>query len=119
MPTKYSLVIADTSCFILLAKIDQLDVLRRLFSEVYTTPEIANEFGQQLPDWILVDTSTDHKYQQLLAQEVDLGEASAIALSLEKKDALLILDDRRARKLAKKTEVSFYRYVGYNRSGGP
>ncbi len=64
-----------------------------------------------MPDWILVDASADRKYQQLLAQEVDLGEASAIALSI-KKDALLILDDRRARRLAERLKCSFTGTLG-------
>ena len=112
MPTKYSLVIADTSCFILLDKIDKLDVLQHLFSVVYTTPEVANEFGKQLPEWITIEASADHKYQQLLAQQVDLGEASAIALSFGKENALLILDDRRARRLAQKLKCSFTGTLG-------
>ncbi len=112
MLTKYKVVIADTSCFILLDKIAELSILQKLFGEVYTTPEVMKEFGKPLPDWIHVEASIDRKYQYLLAQEVDLGEASAIALSLEKNDTLLILDDRRARRLAEKLDRPFTGTLG-------
>ena len=43
---------------------------------------------------------TNKEYQSLLQLEVDNGEASAIALSVETRNSLLILDDNKARKLA-------------------
>lgn len=102
MPTTFEIVIADTSCFILLHKIQELNILRELFKRVYTTSEVVREFNQPLPDWVIISRATDQKYQNLLMREVDLGEASAIALSFEIEDALLILDDRQARLLAER-----------------
>jgi len=109
MPLSYKIVIADTSCFILLDKIDELELLKRLFDEIATTKEVVQEFGKELPDWIKVESVNDKKYQMALELEVDEGEASAIALSTEKVDALLILDDLQARKLAEKLGL---RYTG-------
>jgi predicted nucleic acid-binding protein len=48
MKLNYSVVIADTSCLILLDKIDELDILNALFEEVYITEAIAKEFGNKL-----------------------------------------------------------------------
>ena len=45
----HSIVIADTSCFILLTKINETNLLRELYSSVYTTPEIASEFKSVKP----------------------------------------------------------------------
>lgn len=112
MPTLYKLVIADASCFILLDKINRLNLLKQLFSEVVTTQKIAQEFGKELPNWILIESVTDRKYQAALELEVDQGEASAIALSTEKTNALLILDDLPARNLAKKLGLSFAGTLG-------
>jgi len=39
------IVIADTSCFIVLSKINELDLLSAVYGDVITTPEIAKEFG--------------------------------------------------------------------------
>ena len=53
---KYSVVIADTSCFILLDKINQLSLLQKVFGGVTTTHTIAAEFGKPLPDWITTES---------------------------------------------------------------
>ena len=61
MPLSYKIVIADTSCFILLDKIDELELLKRLFDEIATTKEVVQEFGKELPDWIKVESVKDKK----------------------------------------------------------
>ncbi len=48
------IVISDTSCLIFLSKIGCLDILQTLFGEVLITEEIVNEFGESLPEWIIV-----------------------------------------------------------------
>ena len=42
-------IIADTSCLILLEKIEELTLLYQLYGQVCITEEIANEFGRNLP----------------------------------------------------------------------
>jgi predicted nucleic acid-binding protein len=54
MLLSYSVVIADASCFILLDKIDSLNLLQKLFKTVATSIEIANEFGKPLPEWVQI-----------------------------------------------------------------
>jgi len=95
-------VIADTSCLIALSKIEGIELLKELYQEVYITEEIAFEFGETLPEWIRIENVKNKKYQQLLDLYLDLGEASAIALALEKVEVLLILDDLKGRKEAEK-----------------
>ena len=46
------IIISDTSCLILLGKIDEIDLLHRLCEKVYITPTIKEEYGEDLPDWI-------------------------------------------------------------------
>jgi len=93
-------IITDTSTLILLHSIDELNLLMRVYGDLITTPEVAEEFGEKMPDWIKVQEVSDKKYQDFLETQVDLGEASAIALATEYEDVLLILDDLKARKLA-------------------
>ncbi len=95
-------VISDASCLILLHKINALELLHKVYGTVITTPEIAKEFMLELPNWLLIEKVIDIKYQKLLETQIDLGEASAIALATEKGDCLLLLDDLKARKLASK-----------------
>jgi predicted nucleic acid-binding protein len=108
----YSIVIADTSCFILLDKIDELSLLKAVFTEVTTTNEIAREFGKPLPDWIKIKSPVNTTYHEILSIEVDSGEATAIALALENKNSLIILDDYRARKLAEKLGLHYTGTLG-------
>jgi len=95
-------VISDTSTLILFQKIDQLDLLKKVYTELITTPEIACEYADTLPDWVIIQSVTDKKYQAFLETQVDVGEASALALASEFEDVLLLLDDLKARKLALK-----------------
>jgi predicted nucleic acid-binding protein len=97
-------IIADTSCLVLLEKIDKLNILQKLYGKIIITPAVADEFGSKLPNWIEVRKPEDQKYQRLLETNVDRGEASAIALAVEI-SGLLILDDRKARTLAQEVKL--------------
>ncbi|HVI49255.1 MAG TPA: DUF3368 domain-containing protein [Chitinophaga sp.] len=112
MPQKYNVVIADTSCFILLDKIDSFDLLRQLFNNVTTTSTIAEEFGKGIPEWVTIKPIADLHYQAILELEVDKGEASAISLAIENDPALLILDDLKARKVADKLNLNYTGTLG-------
>jgi uncharacterized protein len=54
-----SCVIADTSCLIALDRIQALDLLAKLFSEIITTQEEKAEFGRPLPFWITIQSVKD------------------------------------------------------------
>jgi predicted nucleic acid-binding protein len=105
-------VISDTSTLILFHKINHFEILEKVYGELFTTPEIADEFGDDLPDWIIIKGASDKKYQEILETQVDKGEASAIALAKELDDVLLILDDLKARKLAGKLNLKFTGTLG-------
>ncbi len=94
------IVISDTSTLILFQKIDELSLLQKVYGDLITTPEIAGEYGEELPYWIKIQSVSDKKYQDFLETQVDYGEASAIALASKYEDVLLLLDDLKARKLA-------------------
>jgi predicted nucleic acid-binding protein len=97
-----NIVISDTSCLILFHKIDHLEILLKVYQNIVTTPQIASEFGHALPSSIKVISVKDQKYLDFLSTQVDLGEASAIALAKELDSSLIILDELKGRKLAKK-----------------
>lgn len=101
----HRIVISDTSTLIIFHKINELNILKQVYGELITTPEIAEEFGEKLPNWIAVQSVTDEKYQRFLETQVDRGEASAIALATEFEDVTLLLDDLKARKLALKLKL--------------
>jgi len=98
-------IISDASCFIILSKIGEMDLLQKVYGEVITTPEVVDEFGEFLPEWVVIKSPTNADKQKILEIEVDRGEASAISLALEIKDCTIILDDIKARRLAKKLGI--------------
>jgi predicted nucleic acid-binding protein len=105
-------VIADTSCFIVLEKINELSLLNKIYREVITTPEIATEFNKPLPDWISIIETKNKLVQRELESKIDVGEASAIALGLEIPNCSIILDDLKARKIAASLKLDFTGTLG-------
>ncbi|KPK83080.1 MAG: hypothetical protein AMS27_13375 [Bacteroides sp. SM23_62_1] len=105
-------VIADTSVLIIFDKIERFEILKEVYQKIYTTPEIVEEFNKPVPDWIIVESVKDKRYQTFIQTQVDIGEASAIALAVEKDDSLLIIDDLKARKLAKRLGIKFTGTLG-------
>ena len=112
MQTEYEIVIADTSCFILLDKIRELELLKTLFGYVVTTTTIAEEFGSALPEWVQIRTVKDLHFQSLLELDIDPGEASAIALTMESEPSLLVIDDGKGRKAAQRLNLNITGSLG-------
>jgi predicted nucleic acid-binding protein len=46
----HRIIIADISCLILLSNINELDLLQKMYGNVFITEIIAEEFGEQLPE---------------------------------------------------------------------
>jgi predicted nucleic acid-binding protein len=102
MPPNFfnKIIISDTSCLIALTKIGNQDILHQVCQTALITPEIAMEYGEELPAWIMVTPVRDSEKTKLIQKNLDPGESSAIALALETKEPLLILDDAQARSFA-------------------
>jgi predicted nucleic acid-binding protein len=77
-----------------------MDLLHKLYPVVVVTDVIAAEFGEPLPEWMDIRKVSNTAYQRLLEATLDAGEASAIALAIETRGALLVVDDLKARKEA-------------------
>ena len=99
------IIISDTSCLIALDRINKLEILDKLFSFICTTEEIKKEFGKTLPEWINIKRLKHPEKKMELQQIVDEGEASAIALALENEDCILIIDEKKGRKLAEQLKI--------------
>ena len=108
----HEIVIADTSCLIILSNVSELDLLRRVYDTITTTPEVVNEFGESLPDWINIKSPVNQSKLHELELLVDKGEASAITLALETPGSMIILDDLQARVLAERLGVKITGTLG-------
>ena len=105
-------IISDTSCLIILDKIGELELLQTLFGRITITNEIADEFNKELPNWFSIQAPKNRMYQVILEASLDKGVASAIALAVEEKDCLLIIDDSKGRKYAEKLRINITGTLG-------
>lgn len=105
-------IIADTSCLILFDNIGELQILKRVYGSIIITPEVRKEYKKAIPDWIKTEKVKNKRRQKQFAELVDAGEASAIALAVEHKHCILIIDDRRGRKLAASLKIEITGTLG-------
>lgn len=105
-------IISDTSCFIILSNIGELELLHKAYGQILTTIDIATEYGEPLPEWIEIGIVKDKYRQTLLEMQIDKGESSAIALALEIPGSTVILDDYKARKIAGQLGITYTGTIG-------
>lgn len=109
------IVISDTSAVTSLLQIGRLEILPALYREVIIPAEVAAElkkFHPSLPAFIRVLPVTNRVRFQALQTELDDGEAAAITLMLEGKGDLLLIDERRGRKIAAREGLLIIGVVG-------
>ena len=94
------IVIADASCLIALHNIDEAELLRKLYAQILVTPEVAAEVGDSLPEWVQQQSSSNTDLIKQLTANLEIGEATSIALALEIPDCLLIIDEKKGRRTA-------------------
>lgn len=107
-----ALLVADSGPLIALARLDRLDLPDLYFESVQVTATVWDEVTRKPPDdeasrlasaaarnLIRVVAEPEVIPESLLRRSIDAGERGAIALALEL-DACLLIDDRRARRVA-------------------
>jgi predicted nucleic acid-binding protein len=72
---------------------------------------VAEEFGE-LPDWVAIKEVTDKEQYLKLTADIGMGEASSIALALEFDDSLLIIDEKKGRKVAVDLKIEIIGSLG-------
>ncbi len=95
-------VVSNTSPLIGLSNIGKLKILHDVFGKVVVPPAVQREFGEELPEWITVKAPENKPLVQALLESLGDGESEAIALAIEVNADFLILDDLKARKIARK-----------------
>jgi len=116
-------VISDSSALIALSRIGRLDLLRELYGDV-TVPQgvirevTGNGAGQpgaeevSTAKWIMAVEVRDQQLVSSLSRDLGDGESEAIALAVELKADLLIVDDLLARQVAAILGLSVVGTVG-------
>ncbi len=106
------IVISDASVLIALRDLGQLGLLEKIYSRITVTPEVAREYGGELPDFFEIQVVFDTRKQWELENTLDAGEASAIALALETENRLLIIDENQGRKEAMRLNIPIIGTLG-------
>lgn len=105
-------IVADASCLIVLENTGELSLLQKLFGEIFITEEVKTEFGLDLPNWIKVKEIQNKTQQNALELILDKGEASSISLALENENSLLIIDEKKGRRIAQELGVKIIGTLG-------
>lgn len=106
------IVVSDTTPLLYLARVGRLDLLGDLYGEVVAPQTVWDELVEASPDapgvdavravtWLRVvpDVLAPAGAVRVLS-EIDEGEAAAIAIALERRAALLLMDDAAGRRAA-------------------
>jgi len=122
MPERTRTVVVNTTPIIALALIGQLDLLRHLYGEVVIPPAVQAEVlaggpgsigvtELQEANWIRMVPMQDPRRADLLS-DLDRGEAEVIALAQELNAELVIIDERLARRHAKRLGLTLTGTLG-------
>ncbi|HZS00761.1 MAG TPA: DUF3368 domain-containing protein [Chloroflexota bacterium] len=116
--------ISNSSPLILYASIGRLELLHRLFGELIVPASVYDEVvvkGAEKPGaaavvaspWIRTRAAADRQMVGTLQQQVDPGEAEAIALAIEiGEQAVVLIDDRKGRRLARERDFEMVGSAG-------
>lgn len=109
------IVVSDTSALTSLLQVGLEEILPRLYKEVVIPEAVERELRRVhsvLPAFVLTVPVTDRKLVERLCQDLDRGEAEAITLMLEKRGDLLLIDERKGRRIAQREGVPVIGLLG-------
>jgi predicted nucleic acid-binding protein len=82
-----------------------------VFDTVFAPPTVVAEVRSPLT-WLTVQTVENSAFVAALKTQMDEGEAEAIALAVELDNVILILDDKKARRVAQQIGLKVIGTVG-------
>ena len=117
------IIVSDTSPLMNLAVVGHLELLHELYDTVIIPEAVWNELSSlssQHPDvstvqtlsWLERQPLTSRAVADALQAELDIGEAEAIALAVEKQADLLLIDERRGRQVATRMGLTYIGLMG-------
>jgi predicted nucleic acid-binding protein len=116
-------IVSNASPLINLARIGQLELLQQLYGELSVPEAVWREVvlegaGQpgakevETASWIRVQPAANRELVRALRQELDAGEAEAIALALEVEATFLLMDEHLGRETALHMELRCIGLIG-------
>jgi len=92
--------VTNSTCLIGLERIARLDLLPQVFSVIVAPSVVQTEVGFSV-EWLEIQDASNREAALALGTQLDAGEAEAIALARELGDTVVILDDKKARRIAR------------------
>jgi predicted nucleic acid-binding protein len=110
------IIVSETSPINNLAEINQLHLLHQLYGTVLIPEAVFQELTDpsfpvagatevQTFDWIQTLTVSDRTLVEAMSNELDIGEAEAIALAVEIQADQVLIDERRGRLVANRLNL--------------
>lgn len=117
------IIVSDTSPINNLAAVNHLHLLHQLYGTVLIPGSVYRELTDpnfpvagaaevQTLDWIQTRAVSDRTLVEALSNELDVGEAEAIALAVEIKADQVLIDERRGRLIANRLNLPYTGILG-------
>jgi len=117
------IIVSDTSAINNLAAINHLSLLYEFYGSVLIPEAVYRELTDpdfpvtgahevQTLDWIQTRMVSDRSLVEALSNELDIGEAEAIALAVETQAKQVLIDERRGRLVAKRLDLNCIGILG-------
>lgn len=118
--------ISNSSVLIALSSIGQLPILAQRFPDGILIPRAvwhevvetgagrsgARDIAAGMHGWLFIQEVEHQALIQVLKQDLDQGEAEAIALMLEQPSGVLLLDEKKARQVARRMNLPILGTLG-------
>jgi predicted nucleic acid-binding protein len=104
------IVVSDTSPILNLFAVGRLNLLQHLYQQLVIAPAVSielhrNGFDHASEEWLVARRPTNAELLKRLSQQLDPGEAEAIVIAVELRADRILIDERRARRIASELEL--------------
>ena len=119
----FMIVVSDTTILSGLIQIDRLDILRQIYGKIIIPEQVYTElrsipnpaldlYHTLLVDWIDIRSVSNLSLLHTLQQQLDKGEAEALALAVEVSADLVLIDELRGRAKADELGLTYTGLLG-------
>ena len=114
------IVVSDTSPISNLLQIGEIELLRRIFDKIVIPTQVFAEICRIeshkefliKQDWIETTPLSNENLKKILLNDLDSGEAEAIALAVELKADYLLIDEIKGRQIAESYGIKVTGIIG-------
>lgn len=104
-------IVSNSAGLIALERIEHLDLLPQVYPTVWIPQAVKDEIGFTT-DWMQIKLVKNQALVRTLRTQIGAGESAAIALALEMEEVPILLDDKKARRIAEHLNLKVTGTVG-------